>query len=50
MAVIGFTYRSDGQLVRPAEEAHTGARSGPGFGKLKALVRYVAQFTGMVVK
>jgi hypothetical protein len=33
-AVIGFTYNSDGQLVRPVTQADTGAQAGPGFAKL----------------
>lgn len=33
--VVGFTYRTRGQLLRPATAADTGARLGPGFGKTK---------------
>jgi hypothetical protein len=31
--VVGFTYTSQGQLVRPNAREDTGARNGPGFGK-----------------
>ncbi len=33
--VVGFNYNSDGQIVRPASAAETGARNGPGFGKIR---------------
>ncbi len=33
--VIGFTYRSDGQMVRANTPAESGARNGPAFGKLR---------------
>jgi hypothetical protein len=32
--VVGFTYNSDGQLVRPMLPADSGARNGPAFAKL----------------
>jgi len=38
--VVGFTYNSDGQLVRPIAQADTGARNGPAFGKLTRAHRY----------
>jgi hypothetical protein len=38
--VVGFTYNSDGQLVRPISPADSGARSGPAFGKLTRAHRY----------
>lgn len=38
--VVGFTYNSDGQIVNPHLPQDTGARSGPGFGKLKRHQRY----------
>jgi len=41
--VVGFTYNSDGQLVRPVAMAETGARNGPAFGKLKRNHRYSIQ-------
>lgn len=33
--VVGFTYNSDGQIVRPNSPAESGARTGPAFGKLR---------------
>jgi hypothetical protein len=33
--VVGFTYNSDGQIVRPVAQADTGARAGPAFGKIE---------------
>lgn len=42
-AVIGFTYTSQGQLLRPQAPDATGARQGPGFGKTRRLHRYVFQ-------
>jgi hypothetical protein len=33
--VVGFTYNSDGQLVRPIMPAETGARNGPALGKMR---------------
>lgn len=33
--VIGFTYTSDGQMVRPALQQESGARTGPGLGKVR---------------
>lgn len=41
--VVGFTYNSDGQAVRPVLPADTGARSGPGFAKTKRSQRYGLQ-------
>lgn len=38
--VVGFTYTSQGQLVRPMAQADTGARNGPAFGKLGRAHRY----------
>jgi hypothetical protein len=38
--VAGFTYNSDGQLVRPVLPADSGARNGPAFGKLTRAHRY----------
>jgi hypothetical protein len=38
--VVGFTYTSDGQLVRPILQADSGARNGPAFGKLTRAHRY----------
>ncbi len=33
--VVGFTYNSDGQLVRPMEAAIAGSRTGPALGKVR---------------
>lgn len=40
---VGFTFTSQGQLVRPIAPADTGARNGPGFGKLSRAHRYAAK-------
>jgi len=40
--VVGFTYNSDGQLVRPLAMADTGARNGPALGKTRRMQRYAA--------
>ena len=42
-AVIGFTYTSQAQLLRPQAPDATGARQGPGFGKTRRLHRYALQ-------
>jgi hypothetical protein len=34
-AVVGFTYTTQGQLLRPAAREDTGSANGPGFGKTK---------------
>ena len=47
-AVVGYTYNSDGQLVRPVTQADTGARSGPGWAKFGRQHRVAAQLYGMV--
>lgn len=47
-AVVGFTYTSQGQLVRPVSPADTGARAGPGWAKLTRQHRTAAQMYGMV--
>lgn len=47
-AVVGFTYTSDGQLLRPATPADTGTRSGPGFGKTRRQHKAAAQLYGCV--
>jgi hypothetical protein len=41
--LVGFTYDSDGQLVRPVAMSETGARNGPAFGKLRRNHRYAVQ-------
>lgn len=33
--IVGFTYTTDGQIVRPNSAAESGARNGPAFGKLR---------------
>ena len=38
--VIGFNYKTQGQLCRPASQNDTGARNGPGYGKKKRQARY----------
>jgi hypothetical protein len=40
---IGFTFTSQGRLVRPISQADTGARNGPAFGKLSRAHRYALQ-------
>lgn len=47
-AIVGFTYNSDGQLVRPVSQADSGAQSGPGFAKIGRQHRIAAQMYGMV--
>lgn len=42
-AVVGFTYNSDGQIVRPATPQESGARSGPALGKKRRAHQYAAQ-------
>ena len=46
--VVGFTYNSDGQLVRPIQPAETGARNGPAFGKLSRHHRYAFRLVNTV--
>lgn len=41
--VVGYRYKSRGQLVRPVTPADTGARDGPGFGKKKRNAQYAIQ-------
>lgn len=38
--IVGFTYNSDGQLVRPMTQADSGARNGPAFAKISRGHRY----------
>jgi hypothetical protein len=38
--VVGSTYTSDGQIVRPNAPAESGARNGPAFGKLRRNQQY----------
>jgi len=41
--VIGLTYTSDGQIVRPNAPAEAGTRNGPAFGKLRRNQYYALQ-------
>jgi hypothetical protein len=45
-AVVGFSYRTRGQILRPASPDDTGARNGPGFGKLCRAHEYGALLRG----
>jgi len=47
--VVGMTYTSDGQLVRPITQADSGARNGPAFGKLSRGHRYAVSLVGTAV-
>jgi hypothetical protein len=46
--LVGFTFTSDGQIVRPNAPAESGARSGPAFGKLRRNQYYTVQIEGAV--
>lgn len=51
-AVVGFTYTSQGQRLRPVAPQETGARNGPAFGKTRRNHRYamsVAQTQGIYI-
>lgn len=43
-AVVGFTYTSQGQIVRPNDPVAVGARQGPGFGKDRRIHKFAALF------
>jgi len=45
---VGFTYNSDGQLLRPIAPADTGSRNGPAFGKLARDHYLMGLFEGTV--
>lgn len=45
-ACIGFTFTSDGQIVRPATAAESGTQAGPAFGKLRRAQQYAVQLYG----
>jgi hypothetical protein len=47
--VVGKTYTSDGQLVRPITPADSGARNGPAFGKLGRGHRYAVSLINTAV-
>lgn len=39
--IVGFTYTSDGQIVRPNAPTEAGTRNGPAFGKLRRNQQYM---------
>ncbi len=45
-ALVGFSYNSDGQIVRPSLPAESGARNGPAFGKKRRNHQYAIQVEG----
>jgi len=45
---VGFTFTSDGQIVRPNAPAESGARNGPAFGKKRRNHQYAIQVEGAV--
>jgi hypothetical protein len=50
--LVGFTYTSQGQLLRPEMPQDTGARNGPGFGKTRRIHKYamrVVNTTGLSI-
>ncbi len=50
--IVGYTYNSDAQLVRPNAPAESGARNGPAFGKWRRNQQYavlVNQTAGLYV-
>jgi hypothetical protein len=44
--VVGRTYTSQGQIVRPNEPKETGARTGPAFGKKRVTPKYAIMVEG----
>lgn len=44
--LVGFTFTSQGQIVRPALPAESGARNGPAVGKVRRNHKIAAQFEG----
>jgi hypothetical protein len=48
--LVGFTFTSDGQIVRPNSREESGARNGPGFGKLRRNHYYAIQVEGAVAQ
>lgn len=44
--LVGFTFTSQGQIVRPALQAESGARNGPAVGKVRRNHKIAAQFEG----
>jgi hypothetical protein len=45
-ALVGFTFTSQGQLVRPHSPVETGARNGPALGKKRRSMQYAVQLEG----
>jgi hypothetical protein len=45
-ALVGFTYTSQGQIVRPAGQQESGARAGPAFGKIRRNHQYAVLLEG----
>lgn len=45
-AVVGFTYTTQGQVLRPVRPADVGAQNGPGFGKTKRQHMLAVLFAG----
>lgn len=45
-ALVGFSFNSDGQIIRPQLPTESGARSGPAFGKSRRNHQYAAQLEG----
>lgn len=48
-ALVGFTFTSQGQIVRPATPAESGARNGPALGKTRRTHKYAALLGNAVV-
>jgi hypothetical protein len=46
VGLVGYTYTSQGQIVRPHAREETGARSGPAFGKKRRNHYVIAQLEG----
>jgi hypothetical protein len=46
--IVGFTYNSDGQIVRPIAPADSGARNGPALGKTRRNHQYSALLSNTV--
>lgn len=44
--LVGFTFTSQGQIVRPNSREETGARNGPGFGKKRRTQAYAIEVEG----
>jgi hypothetical protein len=47
--VVGFTYNSDGQLVRPQAPADVGTRTGPALGKRRRFHKVAALFVNLAM-